>query len=117
MVPEDIADELASLQDDVPPFNEQEALAIIEKSLDGKIEDLFASFSSKPLASASVAQVHTAKLLSGEDVVIKVIRPGIKKIIGQDIALLKSIAALVENNFDQDSLILENENRHDYHES
>ena len=53
MVPEDIADELASLQDDVPPFNEQEALAIIEKSLDGKIEDLFASFSSKPLASAS----------------------------------------------------------------
>jgi ubiquinone biosynthesis protein len=101
MVPEDIADELASLQDDVPPFNEQEALAIIEKSLDGKIEDLFASFSSKPLASASVAQVHTAKLLSGEDVVIKVIRPGIKKIIGQDIALLKSIAALVENNFDQ----------------
>ena len=107
MVPEDIADELASLQDDVPPFNEQEALAIIEKALGGKVDDLFNSFSSKPLASASVAQVHTAKLLSGEDgiegaeVVIKVIRPGIEKIIDQDIALLKSIAALVENNFDQ----------------
>jgi ubiquinone biosynthesis protein len=120
MVPEDIADELASLQDNVPPFNEQEAVAIIEKGLDGKIDDLFASFSSKPLASASVAQVHTATLLDsaegvdGPDVVIKVIRPGIEKIIAQDIALLKSIAAFVENNSDQGKRLRAVEVVHDY---
>ena len=101
MVPEDIADELASLQDNVPPFDEQQALALIEKALDDSIENLFATFSAKPLASASVAQVHTATLNSGEQVVVKVIRPGIDRIIDQDIALLKSVAEFVENNIDQ----------------
>ena len=101
MVPEDIADELAILQDNVAPFPEQQAIALIEKALNDSIENLFAEFSSTPLASASVAQVHTATLKTGEDVVVKVIRPGIEKIIIQDIALLKSIAAFVENNIDQ----------------
>lgn len=101
MVPEDIADELASLQDDVPPFDEQESKQIIEAALEDKIENLFASFTATPLASASVAQVHAATLKSGEEVVIKVIRPGIDKIINQDIALLTSIATFVENNIDQ----------------
>ncbi len=101
MVPEDIADELAILQDNVEPFPEQQAIALIEKALDDSIENLFAEFSPTPLASASVAQVHTATLKIGEDVVVKVIRPGIEKIITQDIALLKSVAAFVENNIDQ----------------
>jgi len=101
MVPGDIADELASLQDNVPPFDELQALALIEKSLGDRVGHLFTDFSAKPLASASVAQVHTARLLTGEEVVIKVIRPGIDRIIAQDIALLKSVAAFVEDNLDQ----------------
>jgi len=101
MVPEDIADELAILQDNVAPFPEQQAITLIEKTLDDSIENLFAEFSPTPLASASVAQVHTATLKTGEDVVVKVIRPGIENIITQDIALLKSVAAFVENNINQ----------------
>ena len=101
MVPEDIADELANLQDNVPPFDEQQAVALIEEALGNKISNLFAEFSETPLASASIAQVHTAKLPDGSDVVIKVIRPGIDKIITQDIALLKSIAIFVEKNIGQ----------------
>jgi len=101
MVHEDIADELAILQDNVAPFPEQQAITLIEKALDDSIENLFAEFSPTPLASASVAQVHTATLKTGEDVVVKVIRPGIENIITQDIALLKSVAAFVENNINQ----------------
>jgi len=101
MVPEDIADELVSLQDNVTPFDEQQAVSLIEIALDDSIENLFGSFSPTPLASASVAQVHTGTLKSGEEIVVKVIRPGIEKIIDQDIALLKTIAHFVENNIDQ----------------
>ncbi len=101
MVPGDIADELAILQDNVAPFPEQQAIALIEKALNDSIDNQFAEFSPTPLASASVAQVHTATLKTGEDVVVKVVRPGIEKIITQDIALLKSVAVFVENNIDQ----------------
>jgi len=97
MLPLDIADELAKLQDQVAPFDGLEAQSLIEKALGDKIENLFNDFSSTPLASASVAQVHTAKLLSGEEVVIKVVRPGIDKIIDQDLALLNFLAAFIEN--------------------
>jgi len=97
MLPLDIADELAYLQDQVAPFDGKQAQDIIEQALGGEISDFFADFSTKPLASASVAQVHTAKLLSGEEVVIKVIRPGIDKIIAQDLALLHMLAGIIEN--------------------
>lgn len=97
MLPLDIANELAKLQDQVAPFDGIEAQSIIEKALGDKIEKLFNEFSSSPLASASVAQVHTAKLLSGEKVVIKVVRPGIEKIIDQDLALLNLLASFIEN--------------------
>jgi len=97
MLPLDIADELAYLQDQVAPFDGKQAQGIIEQALGGEISDFFADFSTKPLASASVAQVHTAKLLSGEEVVIKVIRPGIDKIIAQDLALLHMLAGIIEN--------------------
>lgn len=97
MLPLDIADELAKLQDQVAPFDEVEAQQIIEQALGNKIENIFKDFGSAPLASASIAQVHTARLLSGEEVVIKVVRPGIEEIIDQDLALLNLIASFIEN--------------------
>ncbi len=97
MLPLDIADELAKLQDQVAPFDEVEAQQIIEQALGNKIENIFKDFGSAPLASASIAQVHTASLLTGEEVVIKVVRPGIEEIIDQDLALLNLIASFIEN--------------------
>lgn len=96
LLPEDIADELAKLQDDVPPFPEQQSVAIIEKALGKSIAELYASFETRPMASASVAQVHRATLHSGEDVVVKVVRPDIESVIRQDIALMFTLARLVE---------------------
>ncbi len=95
LLPDDIADELARLQDDVPPFPTEQAQRIIETSLKAPISELFASFDAEPLASASVAQVHTATLHSGEAVVVKVIRPGIEPTIRQDIALMFVLARLL----------------------
>jgi ubiquinone biosynthesis protein len=96
MVPPDLADALALLQDQVAPFDGAAAQTLIETALGGPIAQHFKQFDATPLASASVAQVHTATLHSGEDVVVKVIRPGIDKIIADDVALLHRIAALVE---------------------
>jgi ubiquinone biosynthesis protein len=95
LLPEDIADELARLQDDVPPFPPEQAQQIIESSLKAPVAELFAEFDPQPLASASVAQVHTATLHSGERVVVKVIRPGIEPVIRQDIALMYLLARLL----------------------
>jgi len=96
MLPEDAIKELQTLQDQVPPFDEQLAIAIIEQELKKPITDLFATFDQKPLASASVAQVHTATLKSGEEVVVKVLRPGIGKIVTQDTRLLLTLARWAE---------------------
>jgi ubiquinone biosynthesis protein len=96
LLPPDIADELAKLQDDVPPFPQEQSVAIIERGLGQKINAVFEQFDSMPMASASIAQVHAAKLKTGENVVAKVIRPGIEKIIQQDIALLLTLAKLIE---------------------
>jgi ubiquinone biosynthesis protein len=95
LLPEDIADELAKLQDDVPPFPEAQSIAIIEQGLGKPVDELFASFVATPMASASVAQVHAATLHSGQEAVVKVIRPDIEPIIRQDIALLFTLAKLV----------------------
>ena len=96
LLPEDIADELARLQDQVPPFPQRQAITIIETALGQSVGELFASFEASPMASASVAQVHAARLHSGEDVVIKVVRPDIEPIIRQDLALMFSLAKLVQ---------------------
>ena len=96
LIPPDLAIELSRLQDKVPPFPEDESVAIIEKALGKSVETLFASFTKKPLASASIAQVHSATLHNGQEVIIKVLRPGIKKVLLNDTALLTSIAAMVE---------------------
>jgi ubiquinone biosynthesis protein len=95
LLPADIADELARLQDDVPPFPEQQSIAIIESALGKTVGELFASFDATPMASASVAQVHAATLHTGEQAVVKVVRPDIEPIIRQDLALMFTLARLV----------------------
>ena len=96
LVPADIADELTLLQDRVQPFDGEAARRIVEESLGKPIDALFASFDTAPLASASLAQVHAARLEDGREVVVKVLRPGIGKQIASDIALLYDIAGIVE---------------------
>jgi ubiquinone biosynthesis protein len=96
LLPEDIADELANLQDQVPPFPGAQARAIVERALQSPVEDLFADFDEAPLASASIAQVHAARLKDGRDVVVKVVRPGIEVVIRRDVGLLYLVAELAE---------------------
>lgn len=96
LVPPDVADELTLLQDRVQPFDGQTARAIVEQALGQPVELAFASFDTTPLASASIAQVHAATLHDGRQVVVKVLRPTIEQQIDADIALLKSLAALVD---------------------
>jgi len=95
LVPEDLANELAKLQDDVPPFSGKEAREIIEKSLEKPVGELFKEFDSEPLASASIAQVHTAVLKNGKQAIVKVVRPGIDKTIRHDIDLMLLLAKMV----------------------
>jgi ubiquinone biosynthesis protein len=95
LLPVDIADELAKLQDDVPPFSAERARGIIEGALGADLATLFAEFEAEPMASASVAQVHAARLHSGESVVVKVVRPDIEPVIRQDLALLFTLARLL----------------------
>jgi len=94
LLPDDIAEELSKLQDQVPPFPGDQAQALIEEALGDSVGNLFAEFEQQPLASASIAQVHAARLDSGEEVIVKVVRPGIGKTIDRDIALLYTIARM-----------------------
>ncbi|MHA7114274.1 ubiquinone biosynthesis regulatory protein kinase UbiB [Pseudomonas promysalinigenes] len=96
LLPSDIADELMLLQDRVPPFDPKQSVALIEAQLGAPVAQLFSRFDVEPLASASVAQVHAARLKSGEEVVVKVVRPGLKPVIAQDLAWLFLIAKAAE---------------------
>ncbi|UNK58603.1 ubiquinone biosynthesis regulatory protein kinase UbiB [Pseudoxanthomonas daejeonensis] len=96
LVPHDIAEELTLLQDQVAPFDGDTARVIVEQALGQPIASAFAAFDTVPLASASIAQVHAARLHGGREVVVKVLRPRIEKQIASDIALLRSLAALVD---------------------
>ncbi|MGQ7261298.1 ubiquinone biosynthesis regulatory protein kinase UbiB [Vreelandella sp. V005] len=95
LLPPDIADELKRLQDQVPPFPGELAIARVEKELEMSLANAFAEFDHVPLASASIAQVHAARLHSGEDVVVKIIRPGIDRVMRQDMALMYQVAKLL----------------------
>ena len=96
LLPEDLADELSHLQDNVAPFPAHQAQQIIERALGRAIGEIFADFDPRPLASASVAQVHPATLFDGREVVVKVIRPDIERTIREDISLLLSLIHISE---------------------
>ncbi len=96
LLPPDLADELAQLQDRVPPFPGPQARAIIEKAWGKPIEAFLDDFDERPLASASIAQVHSARLKDGRQVVVKVVRPGIEPVIRRDLGLLRIIAELAQ---------------------
>lgn len=96
LLPPDYADELARLQDRVPPFPAAQARATIEACLGQPVEVLFAEFNDTPAASASIAQVHYARRHDGREVAVKVLRSGILPVIEQDLALLKTLARLAE---------------------
>jgi ubiquinone biosynthesis protein len=96
LLAQDIADELAKLQDQVAPFPWVVALAEMEKAYGKPLASVFGSFDEVPIASASVAQVHFATLHDGREVAVKILRPGIAPVIDHDIALLKVLAGLLE---------------------
>ena len=96
LIPLDVADELALLQDRVPPFPAAQSRALIEKAFGRPISEVFARFDAEPVASASIAQVHFGELKDGREVAVKVLRPGMREVIDQDLALLHTIAAWVE---------------------
>jgi len=96
LLPADIANELAKLQDQVPPFPSDEALEILAAAFGQTADELFADFEREPLAAASVAQVHCATLHGGESVVVKILRPGVRASIEKDLTVLYAIAELAE---------------------
>ena len=100
MLPHDVILELVKLQDEVPPFSFDEAAKIIEKEFDKRPDELFAHFSEEPLAAGSIGQVHQATLLTGEKVVVKVRRPGIKREVDVDLQIMAHLADLMEKHLD-----------------
>ena len=96
LLPSDLADELARLQDRVPPFPGSEARALIEQAYGRSVTETFSQFEETPLAAASIAQVHAARLHSGEEVVVKVLRPGMRAVIERDLEVLHALAELAQ---------------------
>jgi len=96
LLPRDVADELAKLQDRVPPFPAEEAVAILSATYGKPVDEVFARFDFEPLAAASIAQVHTAALEDGTEVIVKLLRPGVRDQIEQDLDVLYAIAGLAD---------------------
>ncbi len=96
LIPEDISNELSLLQDQVPPFPGAQALQILEQAYEGSIDQHLVDFNLDPLASASVAQVHDARLLDGTEVIVKILRPGLEPVIKRDLDLLYMLARMGE---------------------
>lgn len=90
--------ELAKLQDDVPPFPAEDARRIIEEDLGRPASELFARFDGRPLAAASIAQIHGARLLDGREVVVKVERPDIRRVTAIDLEIMEHLAGIAENH-------------------
>jgi len=102
LLPRDIADELEKLQDRVPPFSGAEARRIAELAYQRPIAEMFASFDEQPLAAATIAQVHAAQLPNGQEVVVKIVRPGIRALIERDLEVLYALANLA-NRYSSDA--------------
>ena len=96
LLPREIADELAKLQDEVPPFPGEDVIAILERAFGRKVDETFAEFDSTALAAASIAQAHAAKLSGGQEVVVKVLRPDVHAMIRRDLEVLFALAELAE---------------------
>lgn len=98
LVPEEYIKELAMLQDMVPPFGYDEAEKVVEKEFGKKLDEIFLSFDNEPIAAASIGQVHRARLLGGEEVAVKVMRPGVEKQVDTDLAIMMSLARFAEKH-------------------
>ena len=96
LLPPDIADELAKLQDEVPPFPAEEAIAILDDAYGQPVDEVFKRFDVEPFAAASIAQVHTAQLPNGAEVIVKVLRPGVQEQIERDLDVLRMLAGLAD---------------------
>jgi len=96
LLPADIADELAKLQDRVPPFPGELARDGLERSYGRRLDELFESFAIEPLAAASIAQVHVARRKDGREVVVKVLRPGMRAQIGRDLEVMQAMAVMAQ---------------------
>ncbi|MGB5333268.1 MAG: ubiquinone biosynthesis regulatory protein kinase UbiB [Woeseiaceae bacterium] len=96
LLPPDIADELAKLQDAVPPFPAEQAIGILNKAYKRNVNEVFDRFDVEPLAAASIAQVHTAKLHDGGEVIVKVLRPGVQEQIERDLEVMRMLAVLAD---------------------
>jgi ubiquinone biosynthesis protein len=101
LIPVEFIREFQKLQDDVAPFGYDDAKQIVEEELNRPIEDMFAMFEKEPLAAASIGQAHRARLKDGEDVVVKVQRPGIRKIIEVDLEIMLHLASLMERHLEE----------------
>lgn len=99
LLPASVLDELAKLQDQVPPFAPQEAMNLVERELKAPLTELFSRFDTQPLAAASIAQVHTAALPDGREVVVKILRPGVEEAIRRDMALVRDFTEMLERRF------------------
>ena len=98
IAPADIFQELQRLQDQVPPVSAEEVVSVIESELKSPVEAIFSDLDGTPIAAASIGQVHRAQLKTGEKVVVKVQRPNIRKVIEEDIDILRTLAGLAERH-------------------
>ncbi|HKY02358.1 MAG TPA: ubiquinone biosynthesis regulatory protein kinase UbiB, partial [Burkholderiales bacterium] len=101
LLPQDIADELAKLQDQVPPFDSNLAIAEIERAFGRPVDEVYRNFDPTPVASASIAQVHWAELHDGTQAAVKILRPNMLPVIARDLALMDAAAAMVERLWSQ----------------
>ena len=97
VMPPEYLEELSSLQDEVPPVSWEEAKEVVESGLEAPIEDLFAHVDPVPIASASLAQVHVARLVGGEEVVVKIQRPNLEKMVNLDLDIIYDLAQTAQN--------------------
>jgi ubiquinone biosynthesis protein len=105
ILPEELITELQKLQSNVPPFPTEEAIAVIEQETGKKIEELFSYFENDVLGSASIGQVHRARLVSGEEVVVKVQRPGVREQIQSDLQILKDLVQFADGYFQKQGIL------------
>ena len=96
LLPPDVADELAMLQDRVPPFDADVAIGILDGAYERSVNEVFSRFDEEPFAAASIAQVHTAALQDGTEVIVKLLRPGVRQLIDRDLDVLYAIADLAD---------------------